>query len=243
MRKPIAILLLLVVMLVLGAFSARAQPLVAELGQNTIRISTAFSGESVLVFGAIDGPGDIVVIARSAPQLTVVRKKVRVLGVWVNGDSASFASLPAFYALAATRPPAEIMDAGERRGAVAGIDMLPLLSRGSQDPAFRHALVRLRQENHLYDDSARVELVGERLFHARLAFPGNVSAGEYRVEVLLVREGRIAARQELPLHIRHAGFAAQINEIAREQPALYGIGCIVLAALAGWLGAFLFRRS
>ncbi len=234
---------IIALLLTLSIWPALAQPLVAELGQDSIHISTAFSGESVLVFGAIDGPGDIVVIARGVPQPTVVRKKVRVLGVWINGDSARFASLPGFYAMAATRPPADFMNADERRGATAGIDMLPLLSRGSQDPAFRQALVRLRQEGHLYNDTAQITMVGDRLFHTRVAFPATVTAGEYRVEVMLVREGRIVARQELPLSIRHAGFAARINQVARQQPAWYGLGCIVLAGLAGWLGAFLFRRT
>ena len=37
--------------------------------------------------------------------------------------------------------------------------------------------------------------------------------------------------------------AADIEHLARVQPALYALVCIILAALAGWLGSILFRRS
>jgi L-fuconate dehydratase len=57
------------------------------------------------------------------------------------------------------------------------------------------------------------------------------------------REGRVIARQELSLRVERVGTAADIASLARGQPLLYGVLCIVLAALAGWLGSVLFRRN
>jgi len=61
--------------------------------------------------------------------------------------------------------------------------------------------------------------------------------------VLLVRDGTVVARQELRLDVERSGSAAWIADVARDQPVLYGLACILLAALAGWLGSVLFRRG
>ena len=67
--------------------------------------------------------------------------------------------------------------------------------------------------------------------------------GEYRVEVLLVRSRRIVARQGLGFRVDRVGVADRIATVAHAEPLLYGVACVVLAALAGWLGSILFRRG
>ena len=59
----------------------------------------------------------------------------------------------------------------------------------------------------------------------------------------MAREGRVIARQELSMRVERVGSAAEIASLARGQPLLYGVLCIVLAVLAGWLGSVLFRRN
>jgi len=229
--------------LLLLALPLRAQPLVAELGRNVVEVSTAFAGDSILVFGAFEPPGDIVIVARGDARTTVVRQKVSVGGIWLNGPSARFMNLPSFYAVGATGPLTEIVDPYERRGATIGLDTVSMLSRGSQDPAFREAVIRIRSAQGLYESNVPVQVVGGRLFHARVPFPSLVEPGSYRIDVMLVRDRRVVARQELPVSVRRVGFAADVSQVATAQPALYGLGCIAIAAMAGWLGAFLFRRS
>jgi hypothetical protein len=70
-----------------------------------------------------------------------------------------------------------------------------------------------------------------------------VPAGAYSVEVYLVRSRRIVATEYLGFEVARVGNAAWIEELARRQPVIYAMLCIVLAALAGWLGSVLFRRS
>ena len=60
---------------------------------------------------------------------------------------------------------------------------------------------------------------------------------------MLVRDQHIVARQFLGLRVERVGTPARIATVAREMPLLYGIVCVVLAAVAGWLGSVLFRRS
>jgi len=224
--------------------------LTADISTDRVEITTGFTGASVMVFGATErliGPAtgeDVVIIAWGPSQPTVVRRKVNVLGFWVNGPAAVFPEVPGFYALAATRPVWEVLPEDVRRTARLGLDALPLRAEGAQAPAFRAALLDLKQQDGRWQEyAAPVTLAGGRLFSARVSFPDTVQTGDYRVEVLLVRERRIVARQELFLRVDRVGTAASIASVAQNAPLLYGIACILLAALAGWLGSILFRRS
>jgi hypothetical protein len=113
----IARLLLLVAMLASAFAGAAAQeaPLVADLSDREIEVSTGFTGADLLVFGATDapiGPGgdEILVVVRGPTRPVVVRRKVRALGVmWVNGPAARFSGVPGFYAIAGTRPAWQIL--------------------------------------------------------------------------------------------------------------------------------------
>jgi uncharacterized protein (TIGR02186 family) len=224
--------------------------LTADLSTERVEISTGFTGASVIVFGATEaliGPQsgeDVVVLAWGPPQPTVVRRKVNVLGFWVNGPAATFPEIPGFYAIAATRPVWDLLPEEVRRSGRLGLDALPLRAVGSQAPAFRAALLDLKQQDGRWQEyAAPVSVAGGRLFSARVSFPDTVQTGDYRIEVLLVRDRRIVARQELFLRVDRVGTAAWIATVARNAPLLYGVGCILLAALAGWLGSVLFRRS
>jgi uncharacterized protein (TIGR02186 family) len=245
-------LLLAVLLLLAPALGAAAQesPLVADLSDREIEVSTGFTGADLMIFGATDAPigagGDeILVVVRGPTRPVVVRRKVRVLGVmWVNGPAARFAGVPGFYAIAGTRPAWQILPEAERQSNGLGLDALPLVSTGARNPQFRAALLDLEKSSGLWlEHAATVEIGANRLFHVRVPLPAAVPTGEYRVEVLLVRSRRIAARVEMGFRVDRVGAADRIATVAQTQPLVYGIACVVLAALAGWLGSILFRRG
>lgn len=243
--------LLAALLLLLGAAPALAQPseLVARLSTERVAITTAFTGESILVFGSTEeplGPGgdEIIVMARGPSGPFVVRRKVEVLGMWFNGPSARFENVPVFYAIAGTRPAWRLLPEEVRQARVLGLDALPLQSTGARAPGFRAALLNLKQEAGLWqEDALPIEVAGSRLFNFRLPLPSTVQPGAYRVEVMLIRARRIVATEQLGFIIERTGSAAEIEKVARTQPVLYALICIVLAALAGWLGSVIFRRN
>lgn len=243
-------LLALLLSLLVRPAAAQEAPLVADLSDRDIEVSTGFTGADLLVFGATDapiGPGgdEILVVVRGPTRPVVVRRKVRVLGVmWVNGPAARFAGVPGFYAISGTRPAWQILPEGERQGNGLGLDALPLVSTGARSPQFRAALLDLEKESGLWlEDAATVEIGANRLFHVRVPLPAAVPTGDYRVEVLLVRSRRIHARQELEFRVDRVGAADRIATVAGSQPLLYGVACVLLAAFAGWFGSVLFRRG
>ena len=222
--------------------------LAVELSTRRIEVTTAFAGSEILVFGATErlihaGADEVVVLATGPSASMVVRQKVSVLGFWVNGPSARFNGVPSYWAMAATRPPAEMLSEVERRELRLGMELITLPQLGARGPRFRDALQDLKRADGTWVEAVPMEVAGGRLFHARLPVPSTVATGEYRVQVLLVRAGRVVARQELSLDVVRVGTAAQIADVARGLPVLYGVVCILLAAFAGWLGSVLFRRN
>ena len=229
--------------------SAVPPALAAELSVRRIEVTTAFTGGEILVFGAterlIGAQGDQVVVLASGPATSmVVRQKVQVIGLWVNGPAARFNRVPTYWALAATTPVTALLDEVERADLRLGLDLMPLVQLGARGAQFRSALAGLKQDAGLWMDQVKpVAVSGGRLFHARLPLPATVATGAYQVQVMLVRDGRVVARQELRLDVVRSGTAAWIADIARGQPVVYGVSCILLAAIAGWLGSVLFRRG
>ena len=173
-------LLLLLLLLAGLAPAARAQELVADLSQRRIDITTGFAGAEVLVFGAIEGEGDVVIVTRGPPQDLVLRRKERQAGIWINGATARFDNVPSFYAVASTRPLWQILPEAERRLNRVGIAALPLAIRGGGgDPdAFRLAFLGMKDERGLFtENDPPAELVAGRLFSTRIVFPATVATG------------------------------------------------------------------
>ena len=238
-----------VLALLLFAPAAQGAELIARLSSERVSVTTAFTGENLLVFGSTEepiGPGgdEILVVARGPTAPFVVRRKVQLLGMWFNGPSARFEEVPSFYAITGSRAAWRVLPEAARQEYALGLDAIPLASAGARSPAFRAALLDLKRESDLWqEDKGEVEIAGARLFSARIPLPSTVPAGAYSVEVYLVRSRRIVATENLGFEVARTGTAARIEALARGWPALYGLICVVLATFAGWLGSVVFRRG
>ncbi|MEX0808435.1 MAG: TIGR02186 family protein [Dongiaceae bacterium] len=237
----------LLVLLLVPASLLRAAPLVADLSNHLIAITTDFTGTDVLLFGAVDGPGDVIVVVRGPVTDIAVRRKERIAGVWVNRDSVEFISVPSFYAVASTRPLDEVIDEATRRRHAIGLDTLQFAvapDSDADDPAaFRSALERIKMRQLLYwPNPIEVNFLGDTLFRTDIWFPSNVPIGSYVIEVLLVRDGAVVSAQTTPLVISKIGIGADIFEWAHRQSFLYGLATVAMALVAGWTAHLVFRR-
>jgi uncharacterized protein (TIGR02186 family) len=241
--RALAILLFLV----LGAGTARAQALVADLSSHLIAITTGFSGTELLLYGATEGEGDVVVVVRGPESDTTVRRKARVAGIWINREELRFSGVPAFYRVAASRPLADFLPPALRQRHQIGTDFLriqPQRDLGAEESAaFRAGMVRNKEALKLYDpEVGRVSFLGSRLFRTRILFPANVPTGNYTVEVLLVSNGQVVAAQTTPMYVSKVGVGADIYDFAHDYAALYGLIAILLAVGAGWGAGVVFRK-
>lgn len=239
--------LCLVALPVLAARPAAAQ-LVAALSNHLVAITTGFSGSGVLLFGAVDGPADVIVVVTGPEEVATVHRKGRRMGIWVNEAEMAFAGTPGFWTMAATRPPGEILGAGVAEFHQIGLDNLRLTP---QEPTsarriaeFRAALIRTRQHEGLYGTApSEITFLGNRLFRTDLWIPANAPIGTYTVSVFLVRDGDVVSAETTPLVVGKVGFEARVFQLAHQFSLLYGIVAVLGAAMAGWIANLVFRKD
>jgi uncharacterized protein (TIGR02186 family) len=262
MRRHACIALLALLASAAEAAPDRAKETV-EAGASTrqVAITSSFTGTEILVFGAVEqsvqpspeaGTYDIVVVVEGTSAPVIVRKKSEVGGLWVNTSSLRFASLPSYYAIASTRPidkfaSREVLDENG-----IGFEHVRIIPAGSvhaqtKEPVdlsdFKKALIRLKQEQRLYVRSDYgVTFIGRSLFRATIELPPNVPIGPLVARVYLFKDGLLLSHYESHVMLERQGIERYIHDSAMERPLLYGIATVLIAAAAGLIAAFAFRR-
>jgi uncharacterized protein (TIGR02186 family) len=240
---------LLLGLLLLGTAvpAAQAATLVADLSQRQINISTGFSGVELLLFGVAEADWEVIVIVSGPEGAATVRKKERVSGLWVNTESVRFEGVPSFYHVAATRGLSEtdldqlLADNG------VGFRYQSLAPEEQMAPEraaeFRRALLRRKAAQGLYSSlTNEIVFIGGGLFRTSVPFPATVPTGNFRVEVYQVEDGWVRSTTSIPLRVSKAGLEEKVFRLAHDQPALYGVIAIAVAALAGYAAGMMFGR-
>ena len=255
MKRLLTLLCLLLAAPVGAATSAAAENvLVTDISKVHISIRSNFTGESLLLFGAIDtsfyGPVDgIVVTLRGPGENVVLRKKQKQLGIWVNGAAYEIGPLPGFYAVVSSHPLDTLTSYDELK--TRGIGTAALQANtlsGTISEAERAdvmaAFIRLKERDALFATrSDRVEIINDKLFRAEINLPAGMPVGRYVTEFFAFKNGRLVGYQtgELPVDIVGAGHI--LNKAAYDMSLLYGIAGVVMALVMGWGVAVLFRRQ
>lgn len=249
MRRSIGLLCLAPLLM-----AAEAPRLVPDVSQNKIDIIYSFTGAELLLFGAILYPGgrapsrhpEIAVVIKGPSEPVLIRQKQKIAGMWINAASADFRSVPSFYALASSKPIAQIVN--DRTAVIyeLGIDNLQL-SPASGDPAGDHAfeagVVDLKRRGGYYSETANgVEIRESVLYRARVAIPARVPVGKYTAETFLIENGRVVAAATRDIDIAKSGFEAYVARSAEGNSFLYGLVAVALSLVLGWAASAAFRR-
>lgn len=230
------------------AAPAQAQSIVADLSTREVAISTGFTGAELLLFGATEGFGDIVVTVAGPRRDEIIRRKERVAGIWVNGTSVTFEKAPAYYRTAASKPLKEIASPEILAKLQIGSDRIDLFTRSQRSAAsiltFRDAFIRTKKRQALYsEDISDIKIIRGRLFRSTIPFPVNVPIGTYQVTVHLFKNGQHVSSEKTPLTVHKVGLEAKIYNFAHDHAAWYGVIAIAIALMAGWLAGVIFRRA
>ena len=252
MKRGVSLALAVLSLALLGA----SKPvLVPDISSRSVEIRYSFTGAQLLLFGAILYPGgraparpaDIVVVLRGPAEPIVVREKQKIAGIWMNADSDRFRSAPSFYAVASSRPIAQLVD--ERTAAIyeMGLQNLQLSPGGGalpeKDRRFEAGLLDLRRRQGLYAEHPRgVEINEGVLYRATISIPSQVPVGTYTAETFLVDRGRVLAAATREIEIEKSGFERFVALAARRHAFLYGVVAVLLSLALGYAAGLLFRR-
>lgn len=241
---------LMLLLLLFAAPVAAGENLVSGLSQDTIEIRSTYSGTDITVFGAVERPTtaalpDVVVAVRGPSTDMRVRRKDRVLGIWINLNREILYGMPGYYFAASNRPLKQIAGTTTLLQYGLGLDAIrPRKTTGEHDPRpFIRAAIRDGQKNRLYDEKEHgVEFLSGTLFRARVPLPSSAPRGEYTVTVYLMRDGKVIDVRSSKLSIDQTGLERRVFDFSRDQPLAYGLSTVAMAMLLGWLSSLAFRR-
>ena len=228
------------------------------LSTDNVSITAGFSGADLTIFGSLENPDplvarqnryDVIVVLEGPPRPVVVRRKDRVLGVWVNLDSETFENVPMSYSVATTRPLQDITEPNSYKQLSLGASNLYMQPADAGDsPAtieeFTTALRERKAATGLYSENVGgVQFLSQNLFRATVRLAPNVPVGTHKARAFLFKSGLFIKESSAQLEIRKSGFEQSIFRVAHNYSFLYGVFAISLAMLTGWLGRLIFRRD
>jgi len=230
---------------------AVAQPpgmLNISLAEKSIDITTGFDGARIILYGTRKAAGDIAVIIRGPDQNMVVRRKARLLGIWMNSKSVTFKDVPGYYDLALSRPARDIAPFNMLHRYNIGLDALDFETDDSEDPelvsAFREALIRNQQGKGLFPMEAQpINFIEENFFKISFDLTSNVPAGSYKIDAFLIRDEAVIDVKTVELKVAQNGFSAGIFLFAHNQSLAYSVILVLMAVFFGWGAYALLRRE
>jgi uncharacterized protein (TIGR02186 family) len=230
---------------------ALAVSLISTLSDNDVEITSSFTGEQIVVFGAVRGapegdPGyEVAIIVQGPDQDVIVRQKERLLGVWANRSSAELDRVPSYYVMHLSGNFSAALDPARLGQYRLGLASLPFVqaAEGPKSAAFAKALIDLKTAHGLYmERQSAVEFLAPDVFRTTFFLPSEIPTGDYRVNVYLFQKEAFLAGQTQTLKIEKGGFSERIARAAHDQPLAYGLACVVLSVFLGWLAGVIFRR-
>ena len=246
----------------LAASQPARESVEADVSTRSVSITSSFTGTEILIFGTVEnskqpsaeaGTYDVVVVVEGTPAPVMVRQKSNVAGLWVNTKGVRFASFPSYYAIASTRPVDEIAENAVLDKNEIGFGHVRMAPAGSgrttpTDPgevkSFRDAVIRLKQRDRLYlTADYGVTFIGRSLFRSTITLPPNVPVGPLVTRVYLLKEGQLLSQYKSQVILERAGLERFLHDRAYGSPLLYGLATVLLAAAAGLIAAFAFRRA
>lgn len=228
------------------------------LSTNQVAITADFRGADLTIFGSVDnsdpqvarqGRYDVIVVLEGPAQEIVVRRKDRVLGVWINMESEAFTNVPVSYSVATTRQPQDITDTGSYKRLSLGADNLHIEPIDRTDtPAtideFRQALRDRKAAAGLFSMRVGgVEFLSQSLFRASLPLSPSVPVGTHKARAFLFKNGVFIKESSAQLSIVKSGFEQTVYRFSVNHGFSYGLLATALAVLTGWLGRLVFRKD
>ncbi len=248
-------LCLLLLLCISGTAQAQQnrEEVVLGLSQNRVSISADFDGSEILIFGAIKRETaipkqslEVVVTIAGPSEPLIVRRKDKRFGIWVNTAANQIDSAPSYYAVATSGPFNEVLshteDLRHKISIPRAIRSVGAPAEIGDSRAFTRALIRIRQENKLFQMlEGAVTVEQQTLFRTSISLPANLTEGPYRTRVFLTRGGHVISQFNTEIDVYKVGLERFLYNLSRSQPFVYGLLSLTIAIVAGWGASAAFR--
>jgi len=99
---------------------------------------------------------------------------------------------------------------------------------------WRKAFFRLKERQGRYhEDDHAIRVFGDRLYIADIRLPGDLQVGDYSIETLLIKSGKVAGHTTGHFTVRLSGMERRVWTAAHDRSWLFGTLFTLLAMLLG----------
>lgn len=240
--------------LCLFASQAAAADIEIALTDDLVEVDTGFAGARLTLFGAVTGVDDpasldMISVIRGPDARFQVRQMKKNNLIWAPGPKYAVGPTPGLYLTYSTRPVDDIAPLPIQAEYHLDADYLDIdVSARAATPPEDHALYRsafLSEAETVGLYHARADGIAFHkgaLFTINARLPANTPVGEYSVAVYLFRNGEMVGADTAALAVNRVGLERRIYDVAHKRPVSYGIFCVMLSLIAGWIGGLAFRK-
>lgn len=241
-------LLLASAWMLLGS-SWAGEPLVVAPTESEVKITTDFAGTDLKAVGAMDGPGDLIIKVLGPGQEATLSRETKLGPFWVGGETVKIEGAPSLLLLCATAPISSLLSSDEQQKYGLLLEGVPVriepqLQSHVEDD-WRKAFYRLKQrQGYYHEDDRAIRVFGNRLFIADVRLPSDLQIGTYRVEVLLVKSGKVVGHTVGDFKVRLSGLERRVWNAAHDYPWTFGVLFTLAAMVVAFvLNAIPYRRA
>ena len=214
-----------------------AHPIISDLALRNITIGSDFKGTEILIFGALDIKGDVIILVHGPKRSLFINKKEKKYGFWVNGKREKLEDVEQFYSVSSTRKLSDVTTSDILNSI--RINSLKL----SSDKELNNAFKKMKIKDNLYTQSENnIHLINDKLFRSTIKFPGNISQGRYVIEILLFYDNSLFGMKIIPLIVSKVGIESLISNMNTAHPLLYAMFAVLGALFIGWFSSIIKRK-
>ena len=240
-------LLLLMSGFLLQAPSWAEEPLIVAPAISEVKITTDFAGTTIETVGTMSRPGDLVIKLVGPKQEATLSRETKLGPFWVEGERVKMEDAPSLLFLYATAPIDTLLSPEEQQKHGLNLEGVwvrvepQLKAHAASD--WRQAFLRLKEKQGYYhEDDKAIRVFGDRLFIANMRLPADLQVGNYTIETLLVKSGKVVGHTTGGFRVRLSGIERWVWVAAHDRPWLFGSLFTLLAMLLGLaLNAIQFR--
>ncbi len=242
------------------ARQAPSDTVTIDLAQRNIDINVSFKGAKFTLFGVIGEDNNTtshsqtssmphIIAMIKGPSKNISIRPIEQSGlIYIPGQSTIIRDIPTLYFISSSTELSTILP--EKQQIEYGFDLKNLKFFLDDNPTtyaddkIRNAIVETAQKDGLYAIKAHsVRFLENGLFSFELSLPKQTPVGDYSIEVTAWRNGTLIGQDSAKLTVKKTGIERQIYEIAHQYSFIYGVLCVLLSLLAGWVVSVIFRRS
>jgi len=264
MKNILRYILFASVIVVCWPFVLRAQevPIALNLSTSRINISTFYNGTTLKAEGSIPADVDVLLEVQGPKKNVELKVKGKVAGVlWMNKTDVELENVPAVYMVYTPDKVEKDLFLTELGiGSDNLMKDLSILHAGYQK-LIHDIVIKPASEDKIFIFSEYVKLMekagvyavnngtvsygtvkdGKKPFSVVLNIPPKMSAGQYKVKAITVKNGQMLGQTETELTLQLSGFPKLIATLSRDHALLFGIMAVVIAVATGLIIGTLFK--